>query len=34
MAIRQLMPADGWRALYAKRLDTGALELWTEPLIG
>src|SRR5688500_9796569 len=34
MAILQIMPADGWRALYAKRLATGALALWTEPLIG
>jgi hypothetical protein len=32
--ILQIMPADGWRALYAKRIESGELELWTEPLIG
>jgi hypothetical protein len=33
MTIQQLIPAIGWRALFAKRLETGALHLWTEPLI-
>jgi hypothetical protein len=34
MKILQIMPADGWRALYARRLETGDLALWTEPLVG
>jgi hypothetical protein len=33
MTIQQLIPATGWCALFARRLDTGALHLWTEPLI-
>jgi hypothetical protein len=33
MTIQQLIPAPGWCALFARRLDTGALHLWTEPLI-
>jgi hypothetical protein len=33
MTIQQLIPATGWRALFARRLETGALKLWTEPLI-
>jgi hypothetical protein len=32
--ILQIMPADGWRALYAERLETGHVELWTAPLMG
>jgi hypothetical protein len=31
--ILQIIPATGWRALFARRLDTGVLHLWTEPLI-
>jgi hypothetical protein len=33
MTIQQLIPATGWRALFARRLETGELHLWTEPLI-
>jgi hypothetical protein len=33
MTIHQLIPAAGWRALFARRLDTGELQLWTEPLV-
>ena len=33
MTIQHLIPATGWRALFARRLDTGARHLWTEPLI-
>jgi len=33
MTIQQLIPATGWRALFARHLETGALHLWTEPLI-
>jgi hypothetical protein len=33
MTIHQLIPATGWRALFARRVETGAIQLWTEPLI-
>ena len=33
MTIQQLIPAPGWCALFARRLDTGELHLWMEPLI-
>ncbi len=33
MDIQQVIPAIGWNALFARRLDTGELHLWTEPLI-
>jgi hypothetical protein len=33
MIIQQLIPATGWRALFARHLETGELHLWTEPLI-
>jgi len=31
--IRQLLPADGWRVLYAGEDEHGAVDLWAEPLI-
>jgi hypothetical protein len=31
--ILQIIPAPGWCAVYARRVETGELELWTEPLI-
>jgi hypothetical protein len=33
MTIQQLIPATGWRALFARRGARGELHLWTEPLI-
>jgi hypothetical protein len=33
MTIQQLIPATGWCALFARRLDREALQLWTEPLV-
>lgn len=33
LMIHQLLPATGWFGLFAKRLDTGEVALWREPLV-